>query len=232
MLTNNINWMTDGEKGDAVVLNRALKELVGLIDSKDFDPVVNKNGLKVDPATIHTSVVDGDFVYKDIDGIYYRALGSDTIREKTIGVYKIIDTVPVILFNGAVTLTGLTKGMTYYLDTINAGKITSTDYFHSTQVGIALSSTLLLVSIIPVVKRTQRHDKEFAQLDVTNINYDINSNVTDISYSTGNKEIWDRTGDILNGIRYFATDGITLIAQNIFTYDVNNNLISTTWTEI
>ena len=145
-LMDNLTWLQDGERADAFVLNRPLKELANLIDNKDFKALLSTSGLKINTNELDTAVQVNDLVYKGADGKYYQALGDNDITSNFVGVYVVIDNTPVIIWNGVLERTGLTPGASYYLSNTVPGGITDTQYTGAVKIGIALSSTELLVN--------------------------------------------------------------------------------------
>lgn len=231
-LENNINWVNNLEEFDETVVNRPLKELVAIIDSKDFDPLVNKLGLKINIAELQAGVQEGDLVYKNLSGFYDRAVGNDTNAKNVLGVYQLIDTIPTIIRSGVVEKTGLTVGTKYFLHPTILGEYTENEYYRATSVGIAISTTKLLVDIFVPSDFTKRLDKSFEELDVSSVLYDANDNVTEIVYNTGNKELWTRVANVVSKIDYTDIDGTTVKATNTFTYDGSNRLLTSVWTEV
>jgi len=146
-LIDELTWIEPGEKANAIVFNRALKELVQKIDNKSFEVLSGNSGFTVDSDDIDTSNVSvGDFVYKRTDGKYDLALGGDDIKDKVVGRWENIDDVDVIVFNGISAFTDLEVGKTYYLSDTDAGKLTTAKYNGAIAVGTALSDTELLIN--------------------------------------------------------------------------------------
>jgi len=146
-LIDELTWIEPGEKANASVFNRALKELVQKIDGKTFDVLSGNSGFAVDVNDINTPTVEvGDYVYKRADGKYDLTLGGDDIKDKVVGRWMKIDNVDVIVFNGITAGTGLEVGKTYYLSDVDAGKLTTTKYNGAIAVGISLSDTELLIN--------------------------------------------------------------------------------------
>jgi len=145
-LIDNLSWIQDGEKANADVFNRPLKELIGLIDNKEFEILSKTSGMKVDSSEVDTDVQQGDFVYRGQDGIYYQASGADDTTNNVIGYYDIVDNVPSIIWSGLFSSKDLETGKIYYLSDSVSGSITDVNYSGAKQIGTALSDTQLLVS--------------------------------------------------------------------------------------
>jgi hypothetical protein len=244
-IIDDLTWIQDGEKADATVFNRALKELATKIDKKTFDFLSSTNGFAVDVTEINTPTVSiGDFVYRRDDGIYDLTLGNDNIKDKVVGRWIQIDSIDIILFGGITNIItdDMTAGTAYYLSTTDEGKLTNTPYNSAVLVGTAINSSKLLMSLsrnnirakeeesnIERVDKIFRLDKQFENLDINNIEYDNSNRILSITYSTGNKEVMDRTSGDLDNIKYYDKDGSTLLSTNTMTYDNNNRLITSVW---
>ena len=231
-LLEEINWYVNGESSDESIFNRPLKELVKAIDDNTFNPLIKTIGINIGTDSVgivDNAVVPGDFVYKNIDGIFYRTMGNDTSSERAIGVYTISNGNPSILVSGIYKTTGLIIGETYFIDSSVSGIITNVEYYGATKVGTALTSEVLLVNISIPPKLSKRLDKVFEEFDITEIIYDTNGNILNITYNTGNKEIWSRSSGKIDKVDYLDVDGITVLSSNTYTYDAENRLITTTW---
>jgi hypothetical protein len=144
-LLDTINWVEDGERAAANILNRPLKELITSIDNKDFKVLASTSGFKIEQSDLDIHVESGDLVYKNSDGKYHRALGGNEITENIIGIYTIIDNVSVIVWNGLLIKSELTIGSPYYLSDTAEGEITDTYYDGAIKIGTAISDTELIV---------------------------------------------------------------------------------------
>lgn len=77
----------------------------------------------------------------------------------------------------------------------------------------------------------RRIDIIFDTYDISNMTYDVKGLLTDVDYVTGNKiHMSYNVSDLLTTVEYFDTDGITLLSTSTLTYDGNNQLNTTTWT--
>jgi hypothetical protein len=85
------------------------------------------------------------------------------------------------------------------------------------------------------IRSIRRLDKEFEILDITSVSYNDNDEHIEVVYSTGNKEVLTRTDNNpsqITKIEYYDTDSETIIAKNEFTYDSDNRLQTSTWTNL
>ena len=189
-LIENLTWIQDGEKATSTVFNRALKELAGLIDSKDFEVLSSTAGLKFDIAELDSLVQLGDLVYKSSDGKYYQALGGDEAAENIVGTYTQIDGVDSIVWNGIITKSGLTVGSSYYLSDTTPGAITDTEYDGAIKIGIAISETQLLQN---AVGSGSGGDTATSELNSTNIDSSVQEN--DLIYRASDGKIYPALAD-------------------------------------
>ena len=147
-LLDTINWIADGERATALVLNRTLKEFVQSVDNNELNLTSKSSSISVVPATdLEGSVATDNFVYHNSDGLFHRALGGDSTTDKTVGLYANVDGNYSIVFSGVVGFTGLTTGSTYYLSDTVPGGLTDVSYPGAVKVGVALSDDRLLISI-------------------------------------------------------------------------------------
>lgn len=146
-LIDELTWIEPGEKANAIVFNRTLKELVQKIDDKTLEVLPSNSGFSVNVDDIDTSNVSvGDFVYKRTDGKYDLTLGGDDIKDKVVGRWVNIDNTDVIVYNGLSDYPDLVVGKTYYLSDTEEGKLTDTQYNGAIAVGIAVSDTQILIN--------------------------------------------------------------------------------------
>lgn len=110
---------------------------------------------------LHTYAIDngtvaiGDVVYQvpGVDNKVAKAQANDTALGPPVGVAANVtaSTADVIGPGGVVTgLSGLTRGMPYYLGTTAGAKTTARPVAQAFLVGVALSATTLLVACVPV----------------------------------------------------------------------------------
>jgi len=141
-LYNSLNWIQDGERGNALVFNRPLKELAQKIDSGEIESASKVSGVTVDASRVDT-LTSGDVVYIASDGRFLRALGGS---HEPIGVYALINGNHTIITGGVFTTSGLTTGTSYYLSEDTPGDLTINDYLGAIEIGKAISSTELVLS--------------------------------------------------------------------------------------
>jgi hypothetical protein len=69
----------------------------------------------------------------------------------------------------------------------------------------------------------------FQVLPISDVVYDVNNTMTEIVYTTGNKMGFTYDGENVSIVKYYATDGATLIASNSFSYNVNGDIETSSW---
>jgi len=147
MLVDSINWLQNGEAPDAVNFNRALKEIVQMIDAGTLQDAsgIPAVSMKIDQSKLPGDVQENDFLYVNPDGTYGLTVGKDKLRNKTIGMYKVINSEHFLIPAGRVEVQGadFTVGSPYYLSDDVPGGIGLDEF--APQVGIAISATELVI---------------------------------------------------------------------------------------
>lgn len=147
-LIDSLTWIQNGERGEATVYNRALKQLVTMMDNAEIQSASSVQGFTVDPLKIDASVTDGMVVYIGLDGIFYPSLGSDEDKSNIIGVYKLINNVPTIQTGGVISFLGTYPGVQYYLSLNTPGGITAVASEGTIQIASAIASDSILLTSI------------------------------------------------------------------------------------
>lgn len=81
------------------------------------------------------------------------------------------------------------------------------------------------------IAEMKRLDARLNETDVSSMTYDpATEDLTAVTYATGNVITlnYDVDGD-LDYVDYYGVDGLTKLFTQTLTYDVNKNLIGTTW---
>lgn len=83
------------------------------------------------------------------------------------------------------------------------------------------------------IAEMKRLDERLNSTDVTNMVYNVDGDLSEVHYSTGNKTILNyNAGGDLASVDYYATDSTTHIYTQTLNYDINANLINTSWSEV
>jgi len=140
-LMETIEWILDGEKANATVFNRPIRDLVQMMDDGLLGKGEN-SATFVEAITLDGDVQSGHFVYMDTDGLYKPATSLDNV----IGQYVYVNDLHKIYLYGLAPFQGLEVGTTYYLDKDIPGAITNVIYNGAKEVGVALDATTLFVT--------------------------------------------------------------------------------------
>ncbi|MEA3485936.1 MAG: hypothetical protein U9R03_04440 [Candidatus Aerophobetes bacterium] len=192
-LADNIKWYNDGERANAIVLNRPLKTIVNYLDT--LVTLDNSMSIEVfDTDLLSEGLVSGDYIYVDqIDSMYRKALCDGTQSQNVIGAYITLGERHYITYSGVVG--GIYEpGRTYYLSSIEPGKAV-TDYQECNVVlGMAISTSELILNIsgnttivyypLPQIERpiiTSSVSGQTVTYTITNGNTNVDSFTWDIS---------------------------------------------------
>jgi len=128
------------------VANRAGKQIQENVKFlKDILKQVSSSAKDLVDDEVSSDLVDGDFVYKNSDGKYYKAIDDGTLAKNVIGVYREDSNGnKSIVLGGFIPMSGLQVGMRYYLSDEEAGKISTEG---SIPIGIAIDENNLLLDI-------------------------------------------------------------------------------------
>ena len=79
----------------------------------------------------------------------------------------------------------------------------------------------------------KRLDERLNATDVIDMNYNIDGDLVEVIYSTGNKTVlnYNNDGD-LSSVYYYGINGTTHLYTQTLNYDIDGNLSSTSWTEV
>ena len=236
-ISTQIQWLADGERANALVLNRPLKKAVELIEQKLTELETNGGGGSSSGASgngfpkacgyvfaegkIEASVQDLDFVYinsKDSNKVT-KTSGADS---KFIGVYNKVAKDSGghehrVITSGCVTMTGknLEVGKDYYLSS-TAGGISTTGTIY---VGTCIDNNILSLgsraSLTTSGGGTQSGTANIKEVPLT-----TGTKQYSVSY-TPNKTLFFVEGVLLNSNMITATDGANVtLAFNPKTNDV------------
>lgn len=147
-LIDTLTWIQNGERGEATVYNRALKELVELIDNGEIQAASSVQGFTVNASRINSTVTDGMVVYIHTDGIFYPTLGSDDTKSDVIGIYRVINGIHTIQTGGVLPFTGAVSGIKYYLSKDVLGGITSVQSDGTIQIASGIDTDKILIASI------------------------------------------------------------------------------------
>lgn len=83
------------------------------------------------------------------------------------------------------------------------------------------------------IAEMKRLDERLNSTDVINMNYNIDGDLVEVNYSTGNKTVlnYNNDGD-LSSVYYYGINGTTHLYTQTLNYDIDGNLTSTSWTEV
>jgi len=82
------------------------------------------------------------------------------------------------------------------------------------------------------IAEMKRLDERLNATDVTEMTYNLDGDLTVVTYVTGNKTILNYTNGDLTSVDYYATDSSTHLFTQTLNYNVNGDLLSTEWTEV
>ena len=235
-ISTQIQWLADGERANALVLNRPLKKAVELIEQKFTELETNGGGGSSSGASgsgfpkacgyvfaegkIEASVQDLDFVYINTNNSnkVTKTTGADS---KFIGVYNKVAKdnghEHRVITSGCVTMTGknLEVGKDYYLSS-TAGGISKTGTIY---VGTCIDTNILSLgsraSLTSSGGGTTSGTANIKEVQLT-----TNTKQYSVSY-TPNKTLFFVEGVLLNTNMITATDGANVtLAFNPKTNDV------------
>lgn len=182
-----IQWLQDGERASAGILNRPLKEVVNILNPK-FEEIkteiesparlISSTGFVVEETKLDPAVVDGKVVYFDsAAGKYKLAVSDGTKASKAIGIYNKIDKGNSVFEHRIITLgearvpsslQATVIGTFYYLST-TAGDLT-TNASQGSVVGICVDTNKILVSNTIASKPDLRYSETVMTNGVTTYN--------------------------------------------------------------
>lgn len=217
---NSIQWLQDGERASAGILNRPLKEVVNALNTKfqeietdieTAERLPTAMGSIVEETKV-ADVTDGQAVYYDkATSTYKPAVAGSGEASKFVGIYNKIQKdngfdhriITLGEANVPASLQATTIGTIYYLST-TAGALT-TDATQGSAVGMCSAENKILVSNFIAAKADLRYTEVVMQDNVTQYN---------IKYIPGRtmffiEGILVRNGDIT------ATNGTNVTIKNI-----------------
>ena len=82
------------------------------------------------------------------------------------------------------------------------------------------------------IAEMKRLDERLNATDVTEMTYNLDGDLTVVTYVTGNKTILNYTNGDLTSVDYYATDSSTHLFTQTLNYNLNGDLLSTEWAEV
>ena len=82
------------------------------------------------------------------------------------------------------------------------------------------------------IAEMKRLDERLNATDVTEMTYNLDGDLSVVTYVTGNKTILNYTNGDLTSVDYYATDSSTHLFTQTLNYNLNGDLLSTEWTEV
>ena len=143
-----IDWIVPGESVKSSIANRPLKKLVDILDNNENPSLSSVQGTNIDITLVDDGVSSGDFVYYDSTaGVFKQALGGT--NDKVQGCYVLDESSNhTLVFGGLLDIGTYIKDETYYLSDVTAGTLTNVWYNGAIEIGVAISTTELLMSSI------------------------------------------------------------------------------------
>jgi len=214
-LIDRLNLIIDGEPLDGVgdnpdVLNRAIKQLVSILETGDQDTIkVPKIVKNVDSTDFLPTTIDGDAVYLDDNGKYSPVNINNAKR--FVGIAD--KTNEQVITHGEFTITGVTfeVGKLVYLHNANAGKLVSIDDLNQSKfaLGIATGVDTLYIfgELIKEDLDTGIIGDVFLDAVQTLTNKTLKDKTNSISADSTHQKIVNRTGTTLTVGTIVSLDG-------------------------
>lgn len=219
---SSIQWLQDGERASAGILNRPLKDVVDALNTKfqeietdieTAERLPTSVGSIVDETKIDGSVTDGQAVYYDSASSTYKpAVAGSGAASKFVGIYNKVtkdngfEHRIITLGEASVpaSLTATTVGTMYYLST-TAGTLTTDDTQGGSAVGMCSDTNKIIVSNFVAAKPDLRYTEVAMQDSVTEYN---------IKYIPG-RTMFFIEGVLVAPKDITATDGVKVTIKNI-----------------
>ena len=163
IVDGSINWLKDGERASAGILNRPLKEVVNVLNTKfeeintnieTAEKIPTSMGSVVDETKIDGTVTDGQAVYFDkVSSTYKPAVAGSGESSKFVGIYNKVPKgsgfehriITLGEANVPASLQANVIGTTYYLST-TPGALTSNANQGGSAVGMCTATNKITVS--------------------------------------------------------------------------------------
>ena len=163
IVDGNINWLKDGERASAGILNRPLKEVVNVLNTKfeeintnieSAEKIPTSMGSVVNGTKIDRTVTDGQAVYFDKTSSTYKpAVAGNGVSSKFVGIYNKVPKgsgfehriITLGEANVPASLQANVIGTIYYLST-TPGVLTSNANQGGSAVGMCTATNKITVS--------------------------------------------------------------------------------------
>lgn len=218
---SSIQWLQDGERASAGILNRPLKEVVDALNTKfqeietdieTAERLPTSVGSIVDDVKV-ADVTDGQAVYYDSASSTYKpAVAGSGAASKFVGIYNKVTKdngfehriITLGEANVPASLTATTVGTMYYLST-TAGTLTTDASQGGSAVGMCSDANKIIVSNFVAAKSDLRYTEVALQDSVTTYS---------IKYIPG-RTMFFIEGILVRNSDITATDGVNVTIKNI-----------------
>jgi len=82
------------------------------------------------------------------------------------------------------------------------------------------------------IAEMKRLDERLNATDVTLMSYNLDGDLIEVAYITGNRTVLNYTLGDLSSVDYYAINGTTHLFTQTLNYNINGDLVSTEWTEV